>query len=276
LALLDRWRSRAPSSNTAPPLLEQNAHAAFNMSYADLLQLAKSYTWVHSIDLGGDYVTQGQWGRGNPAIASAFDTIDFKGKRVLDIGCWDGQWSFEAEARGASEVVATDLISQRDFTQQKTFQVAAALRGSNAIYIPDLSVYSAESLKKTFDIVLYMGIYYHLKDPLKAFTVLRRVLNDGGQLLVEGAILEQPGCFANFYYKQAFCGENSNWWVPTRDCLRQWVECSFFDIGWEGEHWGMGDNQRHCLVAHAVRRSDPLYSRTPEELEHFNLNNTRA
>jgi tRNA (mo5U34)-methyltransferase len=196
--------------------------------------------------------------------------LDFRGKRVLDIGCWDGQWSFEAEARGAIEVVATDLVSQRDFNEHRTFEVAAALRGSRARYFPNLSVYDIGSLRKRFDVILYMGIFYHLKDPVRSFTVLRRALNNGGRMLAEGAILDQPGCFANFYYRDQFCGDNTNWWVPTRDCFRQWVECSFLEVEWEGDQWGHEANQRHCLIAQAVRRQDPLYSRVPEELEDFN------
>jgi tRNA (mo5U34)-methyltransferase len=240
-----------------------------NLSRHELIELAKSYGWVHTIDLGGDYVTPGLWGRGNVEIWKAFDALDFRGKRVLDIGCWDGQWCFEAEARGAIEVVATDLVSQRDFSDHRTFEVAAALLGSKAEYLPNLSVYDAVSLGKKFDIVLYMGIYYHLKDPVRAFTTLRHVLHDGGLILIEGAILDQPGCFANFYYRATFCGDNSNWWVPTRDCLRQWVECSFFEIGWQGQPSGDGANHRHCLIAKAVRRRDPLYLRVPEELRDF-------
>jgi tRNA (mo5U34)-methyltransferase len=233
------------------------------------MRLAQSYQWVHTIDLGDGYTTPGLWGRGNPVITAAFDTLDFKGKRVLDIGCWDGQWSFEAEARGASLVVATDLVNQRSFNDQKTFQVAAALRGSKARYIPNMSVYDVGTIGETFDIVLYMGIYYHLKDPVRSLTSLRRVMRDNAQIIVEGAIIDQPGCFAKFYYREQFCGDNTNWWVPTMDCLKQWVECSFLEIDWNGEQWGHLDNQRHTIVARAVRRHDPLYSALPEELEEY-------
>jgi tRNA (mo5U34)-methyltransferase len=240
------------------------------MSRDQLRRLAETYNWVHAIDCGDGFTTKGLWGRGNPEISRAFDQIDFTGKRVLDIGCWDGLWSFEAEQRGASMVVATDLVSQRDWQDQKTFEVAAALRGSRAKYIPDLSVYDVERLSETFDVVLYMGIYYHLKDPVLSFTTLRKVIRDGGQILVEGAVLENPGCFANFYYRDKFCGDNSNWWVPTRDCLKQWVECSYFNIEWNGAPWGHGDNQRHAVVARAVSHADPLYRYAPEKLETFN------
>lgn len=239
------------------------------LSRAELIDLARAYDWVHAIDLGDGFVTPGLWGRGNPEITRVFDQIDFAGKRVLDIGCWDGQGSFEAEERGASIVVATDLVSQRDYPDQRTFEVAAALRGSRARYVPNLSVYEVESLSETFDVVLYMGVYYHPKDPVRSFTILRRVIRDGGQILVEGAVLDQPGCFANFYYRDGFCGDTSNWWVPTRDCLKQWVECSYFDIQWNSAPWGHGDNQRHAVVARAVSRADPFYKWVPEGLEPF-------
>jgi tRNA (mo5U34)-methyltransferase len=234
-----------------------------------LLSLARSYNWVHSIDLGNGEITPGLWGRGNPQITLAFDAIDFRGKKVLDIGCWDGQWTFEAEDRGAREVVATDLISQRDFTEQPTFEVAAMLRGSAAKYRPNMSVYEAESIGGKFDIILYMGIIYHLKDPLMSLAILRRMLEVGGEVLFESAVLEQQGCFANFYYRNQFCGDQTNWWVPTRDCMRQWIECSFFKVRWEGAPWGHGDNQRHCMVAEAIQHRDPLYARPPERLEEF-------
>jgi len=60
----------------------------------ELLDLAQACNWWHSIDLGG-VVTKGVVGRW-PLIERAFDQIDFRGKKVLDIGCWDGLWSFEA------------------------------------------------------------------------------------------------------------------------------------------------------------------------------------
>jgi tRNA (mo5U34)-methyltransferase len=126
------------------------------------------------------------------------------------------------------------------------------------------------TLSETFDVVLFMGVYYHLKDPIRSSTELRKVLRSNGKILVEGAIIDQPGCFAKFYYRDAFCEDNSDWWVPTIECLKQWVECSFLSIEWLGDQWGYKDNQRCTLVARAVHHRDPLYLRVPEELEAFN------
>jgi tRNA (mo5U34)-methyltransferase len=244
-----------------------------NYTRDQLHELALKQSWVHSIDLGGGFTTPGLWGE-NPFIAQALKEIDFVGKTVLDIGCWDGKHSFYAESRGAKEVYATDLVSQRDFQGQPTFRIARAARRSNVKYYPHLSVYEIESLGiSNFDVVLFMGVYYHLKDPLRALTCLRRVMSTGGLMVIEGAILEDEGCYAKFFYREPFCGDNSNWWVPTVACLEQWVECSFFDIRKSYGRWGHLLNQRHVLAVEAVRRNDPLYSKIPEEFTEVQLKN---
>ena len=238
----------------------------------ELLALATRHSWVHAIDLGGGVRTPGAWGTSNPAIWQAIDSLDLKGKKVLDIGCWDGMFSFHAEDCGAAAVYATDLTTQRDYTGQPTFHIARTARQSKALYYPDVSVYDIEELGiNDFDVVIFTGIYYHLKDPLRALTSLRRVLKDGGDIIVEGAILEQEGCVANFYYEDTFCGDTSNWWIPTPECLRQWVRCSFFEITREFQRWGHAENQRHTITAKAVTRLDPLYKWCPEKLEQFQV-----
>ena len=66
--------------------------------------------WMHTIDLGGGVVTSGAWTPEDQAgTLGTLEQIDFRGKKVLDVGCLDGLWSFEAERRGAAEVYATDL-----------------------------------------------------------------------------------------------------------------------------------------------------------------------
>src|SRR5438105_10452129 len=90
---------------------------------ASLAAQIQSLDWVHSIDLGGGLVTPGAWPP-SPLIRAAFNAVDFAGKKVLDVGCWDGLWSFEAERRGAAQVYATDCASQRPHREQPTFALA--------------------------------------------------------------------------------------------------------------------------------------------------------
>jgi tRNA (mo5U34)-methyltransferase len=163
---------------------------------------------------------------------------------------------------------------------------------ARAHYDPDLSVYDVGRLGVTdFDVVLFLGVYYHLKDPLLALARLRQVMRPGAVLVVEGEVLgDDRGSYARFFYHQHHGGDQSNWWVPTVTCLREWVECSFFaietvhdvsrdpltasraeafkkflkrQIGWRP------DRSRCVLTARAVTRNDPNYSFLDEELGWF-------
>jgi tRNA (mo5U34)-methyltransferase len=274
----------------------------------ELQARVNSLKWAQTIDLGVGVVTPGEWGNHNPILWKAMGDIDFRGKKVLDIGCWDGLWSFEAERRGAAEVYATDLISQRNH-QLPTFELAREALNSRVHHDAHLSVYDVERLGvRDFDVVIFAGVYYHLKDPLCALAALRRVMKDGAVLLVEGAVVDaeppRPGLagrlarlfgrgpsaesgasYARFYYREPFACDDSNWWVPTVACLEQWVECNFFDVQTVYKLWKPGEdyrpevhsdpsipNMRCTLLARAVRRADPRYCRPDHGLTDFDQN----
>jgi len=116
------------------------------------IDTVKALSWVHTINLGNGIVTPGAWPP-NSHILQAFDHIDFTGKRVLDISCWDGLWSFEAEKRGAAEVYATDDISQMTSHSTRTFTLAKDALQSNVHYFPETPIERVPSLGVKFDIV---------------------------------------------------------------------------------------------------------------------------
>jgi tRNA (mo5U34)-methyltransferase len=97
-------------------------------------------------------------------IRTELDKIDFAQKSVLDIGCWDGYWSFYAERRNAARVFATDDSGQ-NWAGGAGFALARELLGSAVESELQLSVYDLEKLGRKFDIVLCLGVYYHLFDP---------------------------------------------------------------------------------------------------------------
>ncbi len=247
--------------------------------------------WTHTIDLGGGISTPGRW-PASRLVMKALDRVDFRGKKVLDIGCWDGLWSFEAERRGAAEVYATDLVAHRPLREAQTFALAHRVLRSRAHYEPDLSVFDVGQLGVTdFDIVLFLGVYYHLKDPLLALARLRQVMRPGAILVVEGeAIDDDRSAYARFFYHEHHGGDQSNWWVPTVACLREWVECSFFEIDalynavrdpltsrkaeavkkfLKRPLLRRGGRSRCALTARAVCRDDPHYSFPDEELARY-------
>lgn len=185
-------------------------------------------SWFHKIDLGNGMQTPGRCPP-NGLILKSFDQIDFTGKRVLDVGCWDGLWSFEAEKRGAAEVYATDDISQRPFHSTRTLNLAKEILKSNVHYFAEMPIESIPTLGMKFDIVLFLGLYYHLRDPLHALAILRGALNDGGLIIVEGDVAyNRRRSFARFLYNDVWKKDPSNWWIPSIKCLEEWIESSFF------------------------------------------------
>ena len=154
---------------------------------------------------------------------------DLSGMRVLDIGTANGGAAFEAERRGAAEVVAIDIYPADWFG----FDRIAAFLGSQ-VRFKRMSVYDLERLG-TFDVVLFMGVLYHLRHPLLALDKLRRVLVPEGLLVIETAIADgeleagdRP--LVRFYRGADLAGDPSNWFAPTSSALVDWCASSGFEI----------------------------------------------
>ncbi len=232
-------------------------------------ELVQSYDrWYHAFDFGDGVQT-------NPihpmpeiwkASEDFLDKIDFGCKSVLDIGCWDGYWSFYAEKKGATDVLATDIVDQR-WGAPKGFEIAHKILDSKINYRGDVSVYDLqERIGKKYDIVIYFGVYYHLTQINYAFTQIRHVLKDGGIMLVEGAAIndtESPYC--EYLYgdgEQPERVDRSNWFIPTRRCLRDMIESSYFEVTRE-EFPFDAPRGRSLMEAKAVRRVDKFHDYPP-------------
>jgi tRNA (mo5U34)-methyltransferase len=144
---------------------------------------------------------------------------DLRGKRVLDIGTWDGWFAFEMERRGA-EVVAIDCWENPLF-----HEMHARLRSRVEYHQLDIFDLAPERIGR-FDIVLFMGVLYHLKHPLLA---LERVCALSTDLAcVDSFILREehrPGedvtrrAFMEFYETNEMGGQTDNWVGPSLECL---------------------------------------------------------
>lgn len=212
--------------------------------------------WWHSIDLGQGVVTPGRKSAAWLAHElQALQLPDLRGKSVLDIGAWDGYYSFAAERLGARRVAALDHyvwsldreqaaayharyadahesappIEQTPCWQPDTlpgkrgFDAAHAALGSAVeTVVGDFMTLPPEHIGQ-FDVVLFLGVLYHMENPLAS---LRRL----AQLTHEVAIIETHAVVVPAYEQRALCefyahgeldGDVSNWWGPNLSALRE-------------------------------------------------------
>jgi tRNA (mo5U34)-methyltransferase len=191
------------------------------MNSDDLRARADAIRWWHSIDLGHGVVTKGVDNAQAERLSRLHLPADFSGRSVLDIGAWDGFFSFEAERRGASRVLAADYYSWHGTGwgtgQGKAgFELARQALGSR---VEDVDVDVMDLSKDrigTFDVVLFLGVLYHLPNPLLA---LERVAAVTGGMLVLETVVDMVGFgrpAAAFYPGRELNGDPTNWWGPNQ------------------------------------------------------------
>ncbi|MFX0199792.1 MAG: class I SAM-dependent methyltransferase [Candidatus Hodarchaeota archaeon] len=201
------------------------------------IEKMKTLKWYHKIDLGNGIITPGRdfdhlW----LPLKREMRKVDFANKRILDIGCWDGMWSFEAERLGAAEVVATDIHSQRSFSEQgcSTFQFAKKHLRSNVKY-KEASVYELDKyFEDEFDIVLFFGVLYHLRYPQLGIAKIRNTLKTEGLLLMETAVLvNTDDTIVQTDHKKIYASDRSTWNAYSIPALRLLLEESYLVPSWD-------------------------------------------
>jgi tRNA (mo5U34)-methyltransferase len=192
---------------------------------ADLRAAIARQGWFHTIDLGGGVVTAGRdesprkldWIRLPPDLA---------GRTVLDVGAWDGFFSFECERRGAARVVALDGPAWTEpewgpggFGTKAGFELARRALGSAVEDVTlALDEISPSSVGR-FDVVLFLGVLYHLKHPWVALERVASVCD--GLLIVEthADLLDLRRPAMALYPGAEVAGDASNWWGPNLPAL---------------------------------------------------------
>jgi len=213
--------------------------------------------WYHAIELPGGIVTPG-WAPLNPDNYRL--PADLTGKRVLDVGAWDGFWSFEALKRGALEVVAIDdfsnTIHDGEVRGWQQFDLCREALGYKPIqcWHVEMSVYDVTDLGQ-FDVVLFFGTLYHLKHPLLALERLHDALKPGGLLCVESHICDDYSPYKEggrgdtpvmeFYPDDQLGPSSTNWWGPTLRALACMMRVAGFE---QVRSWKIGKptDLAHC------------------------------
>jgi tRNA (mo5U34)-methyltransferase len=211
-------------------------------------QAAALGPWFHNIDLGGITTAPEHFLGDYPAVkwrrfAHALPA-DLSGRTVLDIGCNGGFYSIEMKRRGAAHVLAIDI--DEDYLRQARF--AARVVGQD-IEFARLSVYDVAVLRRRFDVVLFLGVLYHLRHPLLALDLIRDHV--AGDLFVcqsmqrgdpglaplepdypfsERAVFAQSGFPRLAFIEHCYAGDDTNWWIPNRACTSAMLRSAGFVI----------------------------------------------
>jgi tRNA (mo5U34)-methyltransferase len=181
----------------------------------ELRARAGAHRWYHTLDLGHGVVTRGI--DDTPLRLARIDLpASLAGRTVLDVGAWDGFFSFEAERRGASRVVAADYYSWHGpgWGSKRGFELAREALGSRVEDV-DVDVMDlAPDRLGTFDVVLFLGVLYHLRHPLLALERVASVCRD--LLIVETVVdligLRRPALA--FYPDRELNDDPTNWFAP--------------------------------------------------------------
>jgi tRNA (mo5U34)-methyltransferase len=156
------------------------------------------------------------------------------GMRVLDVGCAEGFFSFEAERRGAAEIVSIDSYP----SIIERFNILKHAFGSKAQpYLASVYDLSPRTIG-TFDLVMFFGVLYHLKHPWYALERIAGVCS--GTLLMQTLVVDDPQyrdvSLARFYPGGIESGPAENrqldptvFWVPTPECARNLVRVAGMD-----------------------------------------------
>jgi tRNA (mo5U34)-methyltransferase len=200
------------------------------MTVPDLERRVAAHRWYHSIDLGGGIVTRGI--DDTPVRLARLDLpASLEGLSVLDIGAWDGFFSFECERRGAARVVATDYYSWHGsgWGAKAGFELAREALGSHVEDV-DVDVMDiAPGRLGTFDLVLFLGVLYHLRHPLLAIEKIAAITR--GTLILETVVdlvgLGRPAMA--FYPDRELNADPTNWWGPNQEAVVGMLKSAGFD-----------------------------------------------
>ena len=173
-----------------------------------------SIKWWHRIDLG-DCVTPGANHESDETLKKLNLPEDMSGLSILDLGAWDGYYSFACEKRNAERVVACDKIiweDHGDWSQDKGFDYAHEHLGSKVEKVVSSIEELPEKNLGKFDIVLMLGILYHAKNPIEYLEKVKTVCKD--VIYVETVIdmLDVKVPAARYYVGKELNNDGSNYW----------------------------------------------------------------
>jgi tRNA (mo5U34)-methyltransferase len=204
--------------------------------------------WFHNLRLNGIQTAPDHFLGNYPEVKFAEFRhalpADMSGKTVLDIGCNAGFYSLEMKRRGADRVLGID--TDEHYLRQARF---AAQIQSVDVEFRQLAVWDVGSLGETFDLIIFMGVLYHLRHPLLALDLIHEHVA-GDLLLFQSmqrgsreiapidtdydfnapAPFDKAGYPKMHFVEHRYSHDETNWWIPNRACVEAMLRSSGFDI----------------------------------------------
>ena len=171
--------------------------------------------WFHRIDLGHGIITPGPDDSATKLKAINLPK-NLQGMTVLDIGAWDGFFSFEAERRGASRVVAVDSFCWNGpgWGTKAGFDLARRVLNSKVEDVEMEVLDLSPDTVGVFDLVLFLGVLYHMRHPLLALERVASVTKKQVILETYVDLLDYDRPAMAFYPETELNGDGSNWCGP--------------------------------------------------------------
>jgi len=212
---VDASAETAKASSVGEKRIEQRA-----MTREEAEKFVAAHRWFHTIDLGDGIVTPGGKTRNilEPESAAVFAHLNLRGCSVMDVGAWNGYYTVESKRRGASKVLAVDSPTwlRPDLRGKETFDFVMKRLGlSVESLVKDVQCIDEDDVGH-WDIVLFLGVFYHLVDPITAVMRLAAITNE--VLVVETHLdaryFGRPAMV--FYPGRELSNDPTNWWGPNR------------------------------------------------------------
>jgi tRNA (mo5U34)-methyltransferase len=204
--------------------------------------------WFHNMELGGVQTAPEHFLGDYPRVKwqGFADAVpaDLSGMSVLDVGCNAGFYSFEMKRRGAARVVGIDS-DPRYLAQARLASEVSGLE----VHFEERSVYEVGALGERFDLVIFMGVLYHLRHPILALDLLHEhVVGDWllfqslqrGESEVldveedypfrEKRVFEERGYPKLHFVERKYSHDPTNWWIPNRACVEAMLRSTGFTI----------------------------------------------
>jgi tRNA (mo5U34)-methyltransferase len=188
--------------------------------------------WWHTIEFPDGTVTKGKNDYRKQTTSRYLLPENLEGKSVIDFGTWDGFFAIQAKKRGASRVLAVD----RWLPMLKTAELSLGAYGIEYRWSEDLDFPLAQGLiEEEFDVVLFYGILYHLKNPYMGLLNAYKCCKKGGLFIIESAIEEGKASQlpdnvpALWIIDVVHHGDPSNYYMPNEAGLRQLCKLAGFN-----------------------------------------------